>query len=130
MITVLIFFIIYIVSTVVVWQRAGCSFWKVLISLKEPTILALATRSSFTCLPSSISALTESLKFDRQTVNLVIPLAITVCRFSPVAYLTTTSVFVVKLYNNQLNFSSFFIIIIASILAGMATAGATGVLTL
>ncbi|MGD1713264.1 dicarboxylate/amino acid:cation symporter [Dapis sp. BLCC M172] len=129
-ISILSFFIIYIVSTVVVWQKAGCSLWKVLISLKEPTILALATRSSFTCLPSSISALTESLKFDRQTVNLVIPLAITVCRFGPVAYFATTSVFVVQLYNNQLNLSSSIIIIIASILAGMATAGATGILTL
>lgn len=129
-ISILTFFIIYIVSTVVVWQKAGCSLWKVLMSLKEPTILALATRSSFTCLPSSISALTESLKFDRQTVNLVIPLAITVCRFGPVAYFATTSVFVVQLYNNQLNLSSSIIIIIASILAGMATAGATGILTL
>ncbi|MGB3512071.1 MAG: cation:dicarboxylase symporter family transporter [Microcoleaceae cyanobacterium] len=129
-ITILIFFIIYIVSTLVIWQKADCSLGKVLISLKEPTILALATRSSFTCLPSSISALTELLKFDKQTVNLVIPLAITVCRFGPVAYFATTSVFVAQLYKHQLNFSSFVIIIIASALAGMATAGATGVLTL
>ena len=129
-ITILIFFIIYAVSTVVVWQKTDFSLWKVLISLKEPTILALATRSSFSCLPSSISALTELLKFDKQTVNLVIPLAITVCRFGPVAYFATTSVFVAQLYNHQLHLSSFVIVIIASILAGMATAGSTGILTL
>ncbi|NEO56009.1 MAG: dicarboxylate/amino acid:cation symporter [Okeania sp. SIO3B5] len=129
-ITILIFFIIYVVSTLVVWQKTDCSLWEVLISLKEPTILALATRSSFTCLPSSISALTELLKFEKQTVNLVIPLAITVCRFGPVAYFATTSVFVAQLYQHQLNLSSFVVIIVASILAGMATAGATGILTL
>ncbi|MEB3884923.1 dicarboxylate/amino acid:cation symporter [Lyngbya sp. CCY1209] len=130
LITILAFAVIYGLSTLVIWKNAGVSLWTVLMSLKEPTILALATRSSFTCLPSSISALTETLKFDRQTVNLVTPLAITVCRFGPVAYFATTSVFVAQLYNYQLNLSSFLIIIIASILAGMATAGATGILTL
>ncbi|MGB3512072.1 MAG: cation:dicarboxylase symporter family transporter [Microcoleaceae cyanobacterium] len=129
-ITVLIFFIIYLVSTFVVWQRAGCSLWQVVISLKKPTILALVTRSSFTCLPSSISALAESLNFNTQTVNLVVPLAMTVCRFGSVAYFAATSIFVSQLYHNQLNLSSCLIIIIASILAGMATAGATGIVTL
>jgi len=130
LIAILAFAIIYALSTLVIWKNSGVSLWTVLMSVKEPTILALATRSSFTCLPSSISALTETLKFDRQTVNLVTPLAITVCRFGPVAYFATTSVFVAQLYNYQLNLSSFIIIIIASILAGMATAGATGILTL
>ncbi|NEQ40199.1 MAG: dicarboxylate/amino acid:cation symporter [Okeania sp. SIO3I5] len=129
-IVLLAFFIINIISTFVVWQRADCSLWKVIITLKKPAILALVTRSSFTCLPSSISSLAEELNFNKQTVNLVIPLAITVCRFGPVAYFAATSVFVVQLYNNQLNLSSSMIIIMASILAGMATAGATGILTL
>lgn len=130
LITILAFAIIYGLSTLVIWKNAGVSLWTILMAVKEPTILALATRSSFTCLPSSISALAETLKFDEQTVNLVTPLAITVCRFGPVAYFATTSVFVAQLYNYQLNLSSFLIIIIASILAGMATAGATGILTL
>ncbi len=129
-IAVLIFFIIYLVSTFVIWQRAGYSLWQVVISLKQPTILALVTRNSFTCLPASISALAESLNFNKQTVNLVVPLAITVCRFGSVAYFAATSVFVTQLYHNELNLSSCLIIIITSILAGMATAGATGIVTL
>ncbi|TVU54166.1 MAG: dicarboxylate/amino acid:cation symporter [Arthrospira sp. PLM2.Bin9] len=129
-IAIVAFLIIYIISTLVIWHKSGYGLGRVLMVLKEPTILALATRSSFTCLPSAISALDEHLNFDKQTVNLVIPLAITVCRFGPVAYFATTSVFVAQLYNYDFNLSSFVIIIIASILAGMATAGATGILTL
>lgn len=122
--------LIYGLSTLVVAKQAHTSVNNVFIALKEPTLLALATRSSFSCLPSSISSLTEILKFDLQTVDLVTPLAITICRFGSVTYFAISAVFIAQLYNTSLNLSSFIIIIIASIFAGMATAGTTGVLTL
>ncbi|WP_051319536.1 MULTISPECIES: dicarboxylate/amino acid:cation symporter [Planktothrix] len=129
-VVILAYALIYCLSTLVVAKQAKTSFKNVCIALKEPTILALATRSSFSCLPSSISSLTESLKFDLQTVDLVTPLAITICRFGSVTYFAISSVFIAQLYNTSLNLSSFLIIIIASIFAGMATSGTTGVLTL
>lgn len=129
-ITIVTFALIYIINTLMVWQRAKCSLLDVLSALKEPTILALATSSSLSCLPSSISALSESLKFERQTTNLVVPLAITICRFGSVIYFALASLFVAQLYKTELGLGSLGIIIIASIFAGMATSGATGIVTL
>ncbi|NEQ50593.1 MAG: dicarboxylate/amino acid:cation symporter [Leptolyngbya sp. SIO3F4] len=125
-----IFLVVYVLSTLVIWQQSKMPFIKVLAALREPTILALATSSSLACLPSSIAQLSESLKFSRQTVNLVTPLSITICRFGSVIYFALGSVFVMQLYDKPINFGTIMIVIIGSIFAGMATAGVTGILTL
>lgn len=126
----IIFFIIYVISTLVVWQQSKVSLLKVLAALREPTILALATSSSLACLPSSIAQLSEALNFKRQTVNLVTPLSITICRFGSVIYFALSSIFVMQLYDKPLGLGNILIIVMGSIFAGMATAGVTGILTL
>ena len=125
-----IFLVVYVLSTLVVWQQSKTSLLKVLAALREPTILALATSSSLACLPSSIAQLSEALKFNRQTVNLVTPLSITICRFGSVIYFALGSLFVMQLYDKPLSLGSVIIVIAGSIFAGMATAGVTGILTL
>ncbi|MEM7793166.1 MAG: cation:dicarboxylase symporter family transporter [Cyanobacteria bacterium P01_C01_bin.118] len=125
-----IFLVIYVLSTLVIWQQSKMPFLKVLAALREPTILALATSSSLACLPSSITQLSEALKFSRQTVNLVTPLSITICRFGSVIYFALGSVFVMQLYDKPISLGNVTIVIIGSIFAGMATAGVTGILTL
>lgn len=124
------FAILYVISTLVVWRYARCSLPRVFGALREPTILALATRSSLACIPSAISAMHDALKFDRKTTDLVVPLAITLCRFGSVVYFALAALFVAQLYNNTLGWSGYAIAMLASILAGMATSGVTGVLTL
>ncbi|MBE9067016.1 cation:dicarboxylase symporter family transporter [Leptolyngbya cf. ectocarpi LEGE 11479] len=125
-----IFLIMYVLSTLVIWQQAKTSLVNVVAALREPTILALATSSSLACLPSSIAQLSEALKFNRQTVNLVTPLSITICRFGSVIYFALGSLFVMQLYDKPLSLGSIIIVIVGSIFAGMATAGVTGILTL
>lgn len=126
----IVFLVVYVVSTLVIWQQSKMSFINVLAVLREPTILALATSSSLACLPSSIAQLSEGLNFNRQTVNLVTPLSITICRFGSVIYFALGSVFVMQLYDKPINFGNVMIVIVGSIFAGMATAGVTGILTL
>lgn len=125
-----IYFVIYVLSTIVVWQRSKTSFFKVLGALREPTILALATSSSLASLPSAITQLSDSLKFNKQTVNLVTPLSITICRFGSVIYFALGSIFVIQLYDEPIGLGSIVIVIVGSIFAGMATSGVTGILTL
>ncbi|MEM9164404.1 MAG: cation:dicarboxylase symporter family transporter [Cyanobacteria bacterium P01_F01_bin.4] len=124
------YLMVYLLSTLVVWQQSKMSLIKVLAALREPTILALATSSSLACLPSSITQLSEALKFDRQTVNLVTPLSITICRFGSVIYFALGSLFVMQLYDKPIGMGSLIIVIAGSIFAGMATSGVTGILTL
>jgi proton glutamate symport protein len=124
------FALLYLIGTLVVWRYARCSLTTVFLALREPTILALATRSSLACIPSAIAAMHETLRFDRKTTDLVVPLAVTLCRFGSVVYFSMAALFVAQLYNNNLGWSGYAIAILGSILAGMATSGVTGVLTL
>jgi proton glutamate symport protein len=121
---------IYLISTVVIWRQSNCSLWKVMIAQKETTILAIATTSSLTCIPAAIAALSDGLQFNRQATNLVTPLSITLCRFGSVIYFALAAVFVMQLYGKPFTLEAGCIIIIGSILAGMATSGVTGILTL
>ncbi|MEM8502358.1 MAG: cation:dicarboxylase symporter family transporter [Cyanobacteria bacterium P01_D01_bin.1] len=124
------FTVIYGLSTIVIWQQTQMSLPAVFATLREPTLLALATSSSFACLPSAIATLSNSLKFDKQTTNLVTPLAITLCRFGAVIYFALASLFVAQLYDKAIGPLELGLIIVASIVAGMATSGVTGILTL
>ncbi len=124
------FMIIYATNTIVIWQQSKQSLPSVLSAVREPVILALATSSSLACLPSAIAQLSNKLKFKRQTVNLVTPLSITLCRFGSVIYFALGTLFIAQLYNTSLGITEIFMVIIGSIFAGMATSGITGVLTL
>ncbi|PSR19164.1 dicarboxylate/amino acid:cation symporter [filamentous cyanobacterium CCP3] len=124
------FALVYAISTLILWRRSGQNLWSTLLALKDPTILSLATSSSLACLPAAITSLSENLKFDSQTTNLVTPLAITLCRFGSVIYFALATLFVVQLYQRELGPAGLGIVIIGSILAGMATSGVTGILTL
>jgi proton glutamate symport protein len=129
-ISIFTFLLIYVICILVIWQQTGYPLVQIISALKEPTVLALATSSSFACIPATISALSEKLAFDRKTTQLVAPLAITICRFGTVAYFALAALFVAQLYQKPLDFGQLALIIFSSILAGMATSGTTGVLTL
>jgi len=124
------FLLIYLLCILIIWRQTSFSLRQVISALKEPTILALATSSSFACIPAAISALSDRLAFDRKTTQLVTPLAITICRFGSISYFALATLFVAQLYQKPLDFVQLSLIIFSSILAGMATSGATGVLTL
>lgn len=127
---VAVFALIYLLSTGILCWQAKQPFWSVLAAVKDPTILALATSSSLACLPAAIASLSEDLRFDRQTTDLVTPLSITLCRFGSVIYFAAATLFVTQLYQKPLTLGSFLLIIVGAILAGMATSGVTGILTL
>lgn len=122
--------IIYIISTIIIWVRSKSSLNSLFSMSREPSILALATTSALACLPSMISAMSDGLKFSKQTTNLVVPLGVTVGRFGQVVYFTLASLFVAQLYNAEIGISGFAIVIVGSIFAGMASSGATGIVTL
>jgi Na+/H+-dicarboxylate symporter len=124
------FVAIYAICSAIIWQQSRLPLPVVMSALREPTLLSLATSSSFACLPSAIATLSDQLKFDRQTINLVTPLTITLCRFGSVIYFGLAAMFVAQLYEKAIGPIEFGVIIIGSIFAGMATSGVTGVLTL
>jgi proton glutamate symport protein len=122
--------LIFLIVTVVIWIRSGIANpLKVLSMVFQPVLLAFATQNSMATLPSAITCL-KKLKFESTTVNLTLPLGMTLGRFGNIFYFGLAVFFVVQIYGMPLGFIHYAIILLGVIFAGTATAGASGIVTL
>jgi proton glutamate symport protein len=122
--------LMFVVNTVVIWKRSGGSPLAAIARLKEPIIIALGTRNSLATLPSAINAVHERLGFEKTGTQLILPLATLIGRFGNVLYFALAAVFVAQLYEAPLGLYGMLFAVVGAILAGMATSGSTGILTL
>ena len=121
--------VVLVVSTVIVWIRSGASFGQTLKSIQLPFAVALATRSSIASMPPMMEAL-EKLNFSKLQVELAVPLSISLVRLGPTMFYVTATLFIAELYGLELGVGDLILVAFACFLAGMASAGATGVVAL
>lgn len=118
-----------VIATVIVWKRSNCSMAVTIDALKGPFALALATRNSATCMPIMIESLVDRLGFARGKVELLVPLCVSLLRIGPVLYYATATIFIAQLYGRTLSIEELGIVLATSVLAGFASAGMTGLVT-
>lgn len=119
-----------LLCSLVVYRRSGQPYLASIMALKEPLLLAIATRSSLNCVPATIDALHTKLRFERKSTELVAPLAMTLCRHGPLLYYAFATVFAAQLYGVELDLRNIVLVVLTSALAGLASIGTTGVLGL
>lgn len=107
--------------------KTGGSFFHSFSALKETFVVALGTSSSFATIPAALRELQDKLHLDKRSTNLVVPLGINLNPHGSVMYFAISAVFISQLYGVSLNGSSLAIILIGSILAGLAATGAPGI---
>ncbi|MDR0409598.1 MAG: cation:dicarboxylase symporter family transporter [Spirochaetaceae bacterium] len=123
--------VLFVICTILIWLRSGQKNpLKVLSVMFEPVVLSLATRNSMAALSSSISSLHQGLGFNKNQVNLTLPLGMTLARFGNIFYFAIAVLFVAQLYGTPLTAASYAVIFLGTILAGTATAGASGIVTI
>jgi Na+/H+-dicarboxylate symporter len=118
-----------VLATLIIWKRSNASLGQTLSALRGPFALALATRSSATCMPIMIEGLVDRLGFARSRVELLVPLSVSLLRIGPVIYYVAATMFIAQLYGRDLGPTEIAVVISSSILAGFASAGMTGLLT-
>jgi aerobic C4-dicarboxylate transport protein len=116
-------------AAVIIWKRSSHSFGKTLDALRAPFALALATRNSAACMPSMIESLADNLGFARSRVELLVPLTISLLRVGPMVYYVCATLFIAQLYGHSLGVVEVVTVLLASVLAGFASAGMTGLVT-
>ncbi|OXJ22617.1 sodium:dicarboxylate symporter [Burkholderia sp. HI2714] len=130
---VLAFFVasalLLVLAAVIIWKRSSHSLGKTLDALRAPFALALATRNSAACMPSMIESLAGGLGFARSRVELLVPLTISLLRVGPVVYYVCATLFIAQLYGHSLGVVEVVTVLLASVLAGFASAGTTGLVT-
>ena len=103
---------------------------EVVRSQREPLLMAVATRSSNACMPAMIASLVDALGFDRSRIELLVPLGISLLRLGPVLYYVVATVFIGQLYDIHFSLLQLGMVAVSAILAGFASAGMTGLITL
>lgn len=117
------------IALLVIVKRSDQGFKNTIDALREPFALALATRSSATCMPGMIESLSEQLGFSRSRVELLVPLSVSLLRIGPILYYVSATLFIAQLYGQSLSAGEILIAMSASILAGFASAGMSGIVT-
>jgi len=125
-IAIISFVVLFFIVSCLMWWRTG-SFLKPLKALREPLMIAFGTANGLASLPVTLTAMNKSLGYDKQTVDLLIPLSFTLCRIGPTLYFALATMFVVQLYNIDLGFDGMVLVVLGSVMAGMATAGSSGI---
>lgn len=109
--------------------RAGCGFGVAARALRDPFALAVATRSSPTCMPMMIAAMAEKLSFARSRIELLVPLSISLLRLGPMVYYACATLFVAQFYDRPVSGGDLALVVAVSVLTGFASAGMSGVVT-
>jgi Na+/H+-dicarboxylate symporter len=120
--------LIIIAGTIVIWIRAGGSIMNVIKETKETLIVAISSRSSLACIPYAQESL-HKLGFEKSGVELTVPLSFTVNRIGSIVYYAIATVFIAGIYDMPMTMTSLAVVLFGSILAGLASAGTTGILT-
>ncbi|MFM0392576.1 dicarboxylate/amino acid:cation symporter [Paraburkholderia phytofirmans] len=130
---VIAFFVVSVLllmlAAAIIWKRSSHSLARTLDALRAPFALALATRNSAACMPSMIESLVDKLGFARSRVELLVPLTISLLRVGPMVYYVCATLFIAQLYGRPLGVVEVATVLLASVLAGFASAGMTGLVT-
>ncbi len=122
--------VIVLINGLVIGFMSKTSFLSTFLALRKPLIISFGTRSSFVAMPSAIHSMSEDLRFEKETTNLVVPLGITLCRFGTVMAFGLSTIFFAQLYNLPLSPGSYGVILFGTVLAALASAGAPGAATI
>lgn len=123
---ILTFIIWFFIMCLIMKWRTG-SFIGPLKALKEPIIISLSTSNTMASLPAALEAMHKNLGYDKQKIDLLIPLTFTLCRIGPTLYFSLATMFAVQFYDLDMTPNVFLLVVFGSILAGTATAGSSGV---
>jgi len=127
---IIVGFGLVIVCSIIIWQQTKLSYFKSLQAVKTPLLIGFATCSSFTAIPALIESLEKNLKVERNLAELVTPLGVNLFRPGSILRLTITGMFVAQLYNQSLTIEQLGIVVLTSIMAGIAASGVPGIMSI
>lgn len=111
-------------------RASGRPWSEVLRSQRDPLLMAVATRSSNACMPTMIASLVEGLGFERDRIELLVPLGVTLLRVGPAFYYAAATAFIAQLYDMPLGLTQVGVVLGGSLLAGLSSAGMSGLLVI
>lgn len=122
--------VLMIASGMVIAYKLKISFIESLSGMKDSLTIAFGTQYSIATMPAVLDALRNRFKLNADSVNLVVPLSIVVCRYSMVMIYSLGIMFIAQLYSVPLGWQGLLIILIGAVLASVAGAGVPGIVAI
>lgn len=122
-------FVVLFISSLIIWRKSRLPYFYQFIALQEAIIVTIGTRSSFATLPLAISGMVEKLKFEEEMSQLSISLGLTLAKHGKTMLFCLAAVFASSLYSVEITATSVIIILLSSILAGMASSGTPSIIS-
>ncbi len=122
--------ILLVAYIIIIWLKSRRPFLESLVALRRPFIVAVGTSSSFAALPFALEGLTRRLKFEKEKVDLIIPLGFTLNPQGNIVCFSLMAVFMAQLYDVPLTSGGLVGVLFVSIMAGVAASSAPGIAAL
>ena len=119
-----ILIVLFCVNLWIIAVKLKIPYFKSLKALKEAILIGLGSANVYIAMPSALKSLHSELHLERNTVNLVLPIGISIFAFGSTFFYAFNTLFMVQLFDISLNFQSYFIILFGAILTSMSTVGA------
>ncbi|MDF2867423.1 MAG: sodium:dicarboxylate symporter [Gammaproteobacteria bacterium] len=119
--------LLLIVCSLVIWRNSKLTYFKSIAVLKTPLLIGFGTCSSFAAIPTMIQSLEKNLHIERNLVELIIPLGVNLFRPASILRLAIVSIFVAQLYGQHLTLIQLAMVVVTSVLAGIAASGVPGI---
>ncbi len=126
----ILIFVMLVIYSLIIWRTTNISYLDSLNALKKTMIVAVGTARPMAAIPPALSGLSNELNCDKKSLGLVVPLSFNTVSHGNVLYFALSSTFFAQLYGIELGLEQFIIIVIGSILASFAAAGAPGILAI
>jgi proton glutamate symport protein len=119
---------VIVVNTAIMCLTLRRSPLVILSAFKQSMLIAFGTSNSIAAIPSAIEALTgEKIKLPASIINLVVPIGVVLNSFSMIIMYIAATVFAAELYDVPLHAPQIVIVILLSVLAAIAGAGAPSI---
>jgi Na+/H+-dicarboxylate symporter len=116
--------------TTVIALRVGTGPLRALGAVREPLLVALGTSSSSAAIPATLRCARLNLRRERQTGDVVVPLGVSLNPQGSAFHFAVAVLFVAKLYGVSLDWGQLALVVVGSVLTGIAASGAPGVAAL
>ncbi len=123
-------FALILINTIILSVSVKKNFFQTLASISFPTIVAFTTRNSIASMAVAIETLHKKFDINKGFARIAMPLMMILGRFGNVFYFGLVAIFSTQVYFTETNLSILIFICFSVVLAGIATAGASGFATL
>jgi len=124
------FILLVVYGFIIIRYSNGVSFRQALAAMKDPLLVAFGTSSSFAAIPLMLKSLTMKLRCRKESVDLIVPLGLSLHPQGNVIHFVISTLFVAQLYNVDITGETYVVLIISAIFAAVAASGAPGIASL